>query len=269
MKAAAPALALALFASACGGSAPPPAEAAPPAATATEPGPPKQAMHLEGQLGSMDPREFDAAFNTVLTDLQRCHTQRLEHIRWLSGDVKIFLRVGEDGTARYGYFEDTTLGDRDTESCMMQALLSAHWPKPIGGEAEVRKSIGFDAPSDVRAPVAWSSDEITPALVAANAKIRACRGRVAGSFKATAYVVPAPPGKAPPPPPKRKGSKAGRAAPKRGKSEPAKAHGRILSVGIAPPSAEALESIDCLVDALKQMPVPSPGSYAAKVSFSL
>jgi hypothetical protein len=38
---------------------------------------------------------------------------------------------------------------------------------------------------------------------------------------------------------------------------------------MAAPNKDAAEKIDCLVDALKQLPLPSPGSYAAKVSFTL
>jgi hypothetical protein len=228
-------------------------------------------MQVAGQLGSMDPMAFDRAFDGMLGELQKCHTQRLQRIRWLAGDVKFFLRIGEDGSTRYGFMEDSTLGDRDAESCMMRVLLDAHWPQPRGGEAEVRKSIGFDAPGDVKAPVSWGSDEITPALTANNAQIRACRKSIDGSFKATAYVVAGPPAgssadraKAAP------GKKSGkREAPKRGKRPDTKPHGHFLTIGIAPPSKEGLESIDCLIDTLKQMPVPSPGSSPAKVTFSL
>lgn len=255
----------------CGGTPPPPPQAA---TTAEAPAPeagPQRSMQLEGQLGSMDPREFDKAFDGVLSQLQRCHTQRLEQIRWLSGDVTFFLRVGEDGRVRHAYLEQTTLGDRATELCMMHVLLDTPWPKPAGGEAEVRKSLGFDAPNDVRAPTTWSSDEITSSLAAESAKIRACRASASGAFTATAYVVPAGAAKGPPPRPKAAaGKKKGgrQAAPSRGKPDP-KSRGRVLAVGMAAPNADGANSIDCLVDALKQMPVPSPGSYAAKVTFSL
>ncbi len=260
MTAAALALTFIVLCVGCGGSEARPPEA-PPAPEPEKPAEPERSMQVQGQLGSIEPRAVDAAFNSVLEAVQRCHTDRLKTHQWLSGDVKIFLRLGEDGAMRYGFIEDTTLGDRDAESCIMHVMSEARWPQPRGGEAEVRKSVGFDAPSTGRPPVIWASEEITPSLVANNAKIRTCRGRVAGSFKATAWVIPAPPEK-----PAARGKTGKRKAPKRGKTEQ---RGRIVTVGIAPPNREGLESIDCLVETLKQMNVPSPGSSVAKVTFSL
>lgn len=45
--------------------------------------------------------------------------------------------------------------------------------------------------------------------------------------------------------------------------------GRFKAIGIAPPNKDGAEKVDCLVDALKSLDLPSPGSYAAKVTFSL
>ncbi len=254
---------------ACGGKGRPPEAAPAPSKTETKPAAPERSMQMQGQLGSLDPQAFDRSFAALLGDLQRCHAQNLQRIRWLAGDVKIFLRLGEDGAVRQGFFADSTLGDHETEACMMHVLVAARFPPPTGGEGEVHKSLGFDAPGNVRTPLAWSSDEITPSLVVNNAKIRACRGSVAGAFKATAYVVDGSAVK--PPAPRAKGA-AGRTR-KGGKRESppkdAKLRGRILAVGIAPPSHQGIEAIECLVNALKQMPVPSPGSSVAKVTFSL
>ena len=259
-------LAMLALVSGCGGKAARPPETPPPTSTPEPALAPKRSMQMQGQLGSVDPKAFDSAFEAVLGDLQRCHTQRLQRLRWLSGDVKIFLRLGEDGAVHQAFFEDTTLGDRETEVCMLHVITEKRWPPPMGGEGEVHKSLGFDAPGNVRAPISWTSDEITPALVANNATIRACRGRVVGSFKATAYVVAGSPVS------KNGGAKKSnkpKPATKAERREASKPRGHIVAVGVAPPGQEGLDAIDCLVDALKQMPVPSPGASTAKVTFSL
>jgi hypothetical protein len=42
-----------------------------------------------------------------------------------------------------------------------------------------------------------------------------------------------------------------------------------LSVGVTPPDDQGESAVDCLVEVLKHAKFPSPGSWPAKVSFSL
>jgi len=140
---------------------------------------------------------------------------------------------------QYGYFEDSTVGDRETEKCILGVLQAASWPKPQGGEAEVRKSFGFDAPGDVRAPTDWSADKIAAAIGKAQSKIDDCKAGVSGTFKGAAYVVPD------------------------GK------HGKVQAAGLAAPSKDGADKIDCLVGVVQSLELPSPGSYPAKVVLGL
>ena len=41
------------------------------------------------------------------------------------------------------------------------------------------------------------------------------------------------------------------------------------AVGVAPPNKEGEAKVDCVVDVVRGLKLPSPGSYAAKVTFSL
>ena len=221
------------------GSAPPPK----PTESSTEPsarrssGGPK--LQMKTELGEIDPAAVEATMQRAQGKLASCHHDGLRRVEYLGGDVKFFLRIGEDGRIRYGYFEDSTLGDSDTERCILDVLEAQAWPKPKGGEAEVRKSFGFDAPGDVRAPTSWPSDKIVTALGKAEDDVRKCRKGIEGSFKVTAYV------------------------------EPDGKNGKVQAVGVTPPNKEGVEKIECLIKTVKSMKVPSPGSYAAKVSFVL
>ncbi|WP_394830166.1 AgmX/PglI C-terminal domain-containing protein [Pendulispora rubella] len=263
----------------CGGSAlPRPREQQPApevsSAIAVAPSPePERAMRVEGQLGSIEPGAVDAVFDGQLASLQRCHTARVRHVRGLAGDVKFLLRIGEDGRARYVYVEETSLGDHVTEQCLVRVLSETTWPRPVGGEAEVRKSFGFAVPSNARSPLAWTVDDLKDALTSKQAKFRSCRGGVAGIFNVTAYVTSGPP-PAPPVAKAKNGHKPPRkrpAAPKHGKKGNL-TNGHIVAVGIAPPPEGAREGapvIDCLVEALKETPMPDPGPRGAKVSWAL
>lgn len=225
---------------ACGGGAPPPA------AAPTNEAPVASAQSAEAntpqvsqELGSIDPSAVEAQLEKLQGKINGCYKQGLGRIEYLNGDVSVFLRIGADGAVKYGYFEDSSLGDRDTEKCILSTLFGALWPKPQGGEAEVRKSFGFDAPSDVRAPTAWSGDKLASALGKAQSQIDACKGGVSGTFKGAVYVVP---------------------EGKRGKAQ---------AVGLAAPSKEGADKIDCLVGVIERLELPSPGSYAAKAPLGL
>ncbi|WP_394822767.1 AgmX/PglI C-terminal domain-containing protein [Pendulispora albinea] len=201
--------------------------------------PQSSGMQVSTELGSIDSRAVEQTFWRLQSKLQGCYKNGLKRVEYLEGDIKVFLRVGQDGTVRYGYFEDSTLGDRESEKCMMDVLTSASWPKPQGGEAEVRNSFGFDAPGDVRAPVAWNADRVNESLGKNAEGIRKCKEGVSGRFRATAYV------------------------------EPDGRGGKVQAASVVPPSKEGADKVDCLVDAIRGLSLPSPGSYAAKVSFDL
>ncbi len=233
---------LGLALAACGGGTPEPrgpdtSDAPPPRPAPKDDGP---KMTVSGELGSLDPQAVDAAFNRLLPKLRGCFKKGQKRVEYLAGDVKFFLHVGTDGAVKFGYLEDSTLGDRETEKCMLDVMQTASWPKPQGGEGEIRSSTGFDPADDVRQPNAWSGDKLAEDLGKHDAEFKKCKEGVSGSFKVTAYV------------------------------EPDGKHGKITAVGITPPSKEGEGKIECLVDALKDMKkIPSPGSYAAKVSFVL
>jgi hypothetical protein len=80
---------------------------------------------------------------------------------------------------------------------------------------------------------------VSAAIVAHEPEVAKCKAGVAGTFRITAYVVPV--GKA----------------------------GKVTAVGVAPPSKDGEDKVDCLVGVVQKMKMPSPGSYAAKVSFTL
>lgn len=231
------------------------------------------------ELGSIDQKQVEKTFaGLVQGPLENCHKQGRDRIEVLTGDVKVFLRIDSNGKVRYGFFEETTMGDRETEKCILGVFSSATWPKPEGGEAEVRSGFGW-GPGGEREPTTWPSDKVTVALVDAKdvkKGIDKCRAGVKGDFRITAYVeasggdgasadigtAKAKPKAKPQPAPPAKPAKHG----KNGSKEPG---GKFKAIGAAPPNKEGAEKVDCIVDALKALDLPSPGSYPAKVSFTL
>lgn len=224
---------------ACGASTPS-AEAPTPSSTTSTPSAPTTAAKSDGkgrpsvsqELGEIDKAAVDAAFAKLGGAFKQCQKQGLSRVDYLAGDYEMFLRIGEDGRVKYGYLESSTLGDRATEKCLLDAATGSAWPKPKGGEAEVRRKSGF-TPGDAREPTEWGADKMTGAGDA----IKKCTSGVSGSFQVTAYV------------------------------EPDGKQGKVVAAGAAASTKEGAEKIDCIVDAVKSFKAPSPGSYAAKVTF--
>jgi len=245
------ALAGGILLGACGGSPPPKAPEPPPEA-APPPPPAAKPMVSSQELGSIDEGATNKAFQSLGDKLLECQKDGLSRVEFLAGDAKFFLRIAQDGTVRWAFLEDSTLGDRDTEKCMLQVVSNAHWPLPDGGEAEVQKSITFDS-GDARPPVSWHSDKVAGVLQEEGNGALKCKGATRGVFKVTAYVQPGDPEKA------EKGHKHKHGEP----------HGKVVAVGVAPPNKDGEAKADCIAEAVKDWKMPSPGGYAAKVTFVL
>lgn len=223
---------------ACGGGAPPPQHVdSAPTATAAEP---VKAPVVHQELGSIDDRAVSNTFQDLTATFEQCQHAGLKRMPFMAGTVKFFLRVGEDGKTKWDYLEESTLGDYDTERCLLDAIEAAQWPKPIGGDATVERDLTFDAFGDARQPADWDPDKMAATLGKNKKATDKCTAAAPTTkFKVTAYVEP------------------------HGKD------GKIAAVGMAVSNKEGVAQVKCLVDALKGLKTPSPGSYPAKVSFGL
>jgi hypothetical protein len=223
----------------CGGSEPPAASPSQEESAAREAAPKrkKQQLTLSGQLGSLDEGKVDATFNKLMPQFGGCLSQASSRVEFIGGHVKFFVRISLDGMAKWAYLSESTIGDRDAERCMLTAAKAARWPPPLEGEGQAQKAFDFDPSPDVRDAVPWGSDRIVKALSGARAKLGQCTRGAPGRYKATVYV---------------------------------QTDGTALSAGIAPPSERGeVNAVDCIVDVIKSMKFPSPGSWPAKVMFDV
>ena len=96
---------------ACGSKPPPPpVEPVAEESRSSSSGPTPQ---VSQELGSIDQKKVERTFaELVQGPLENCHKQGRDRVEVLTGDVKVFLRVDAAGKMKYGFFEDTTMGDR-------------------------------------------------------------------------------------------------------------------------------------------------------------
>jgi hypothetical protein len=222
----------------CGGSEPPPRapESAPPQAAR----PARPALRMKSELGSVDPGAVKQAFHGLDDKFTECQKRGLDRVELLAGNVKFFVRIGEDGGARWAYLEESEIGDRSTEKCLVDVVMGARWPKPDGGDAEAR--YGMELPlQSTRPPTDWPSDKVAAALGKHGEAIDKCKAgggaSFHASFHATMYVGPG---------------------------------GKVLTAGVVAAAKDTDDQEDCLAQLLeKRKGLPSPGSWPAKVSFGL
>lgn len=194
-------------------------------------------MSASAEIGALDEAAVDRTFHKSLAGLERCLHTGARRVEFIGGKVSFYIEVDTSGALRHAHLEESTLGDLETEQCMLNALRSKRWPKPVGGDmGYARKSFDFDPPNDVRPPTDWESERLSEALEKLAPELDQCKQGTSGRFKATLYVA---------------------------------TDGTPLSVGITPPDASGEGALECLAQALKSATYPSPGSWPAKVSFDL
>jgi hypothetical protein len=218
----------------CGEAPPPPAEAPKAAADHVErtPGP-----TVEADIGGLDDMKVKHKFEQVSVSLSRCFSEGEQNVAYLSGDIHFVIRIKKDGSARWAYVKDSTLGDRETEACMLRVLKGATWPQPLGGEGLAENTFTFDPGEEKRLPVAWTPKQLGPAHEKVKRALAQCKQQAGTrSLTATLYID---------------------------------TDGKAASVGVASGDEKGEDAAQCVIDALKPLKYPSPGSYASKVSVSV
>jgi hypothetical protein len=221
----------------CGGSEPAPAAPAHEGPKAAERPKPKQRLSMSGQLGSLDEGKVEDTFNRLIPRFGDCLAQGSSRVEFIGGHVKFFVRIALDGSAKWAYLSESTIGDRDTERCMLGVAKGVRWPIPTEGEGQAQKAFDFDPSPDVRDAVPWGADRIAKSLATARPKLGQCTQGAPGRYRATVYVH---------------------------------TNGTAISAGVATPDERGEGgAADCLVAVIKGMKFPSPGSWPAKVIFDV
>ncbi len=190
-------------------------------------------MEMMQEFGGMNEEKVSKTIEGLYPSLTDCLMKGYERVEFLGGEVAFLVKVNLKGEAIAAQAERSTLGDFQSEQCMLGKLKDSRWPKPVGGKIGLaRTSIAFDPPADVRAPVEWSESDIATVLSEADSELTGC-GR-GGPFSVTAYV---------------------------------NTRGKVMSAGIAHADDNGDDVAACIVGVVQHIKFPSPGSWPAKVTF--
>lgn len=200
--------------------------------------PRRSGMGMASEIGALDEGQVKAVFQRVSKQFSSCYQRGTERVPYLAGEIAFKIRVTSEGKARWVFVKDSSLGDHETEACMVRALEGVSWPKPVDGEEGIAEnSFAFEPGSDERMPIAWSPEQLGPKFRDAKGKLSQCRADAGtGPLKATLYVD---------------------------------TEGKAGSVGVSASDEKGKGAVACVVETLSGITFPSPGSYASKVSVTI
>jgi hypothetical protein len=191
------------------------------------------ASSVESEIGGMNHEDVEETFAKLQDPILGCVRDGAARVREMGGHFAIKLRVARDGTVRSAYLSESTLGDRETELCVLSLARETHWPRPKGGEGLAERSFDVDASVE---PITLKAERAKSAKKNLGDKLKRCALSSQAPFVATASID---------------------------------SRGRVMSAGVAPPDAESEDKADCVVEAVRAMKFRSPGGKAAKITFEI
>lgn len=206
-------------------------------------------MVTAGTLGTLPQFAIESTLQARQRKFLRCFTDAWGDNDLVGGEIRFVFRVQQDGSVRFVYPAESTVGDRETEQCLLSVAANARFPEPHGGEAEFTWSLAVDPMEDVRPPVAMEVDRVATVLSENGAAVLdECAPGGAATYRVTAYVSPG-------------GEVLAAGVASRAEAE--------AIIGASPPPEVAEDALDCVAGQVTTWELPDPGSYTGKVSFEL
>ena len=197
----------------------------------------KSGPSMEGETGALNDKAVREIFSKTASKARGCFVKGAKRVAFLAGNVHFRVVVDQEGAIKVAYMKDSTLGDRDTEACILAALKAETWPKPEGGkEGYAESELIFDPSDEERPPVDLAPEQLGDGIEAAKSAVSKCKSDSGtGPVKVTFYV---------------------------------ETDGKPKSVGVSFADDKGEPAAGCIVSAVKGAKFASPGSYAGKASIT-
>lgn len=226
---------------ACGKDGPPPEDP-----TKVEKKPEKHAEGPKGptmeyDLGPIDPGTWKQKVASLKGKWNDCYLAAASKNPTLEGKLTFTVRTRKDGSVKWAFVKESSLGDRTVERCILDSIREQNFGPPMDArEGEVAgHTYGWELDGDDHRPAdPAATTAVSPAINAVKSKIAACRAKASskGALLATFYVA--------------KG-------------------GKPLSVGVSVSDPEGEAAVDCIVEVLMAQKYVNKSSWTTKVTVEL
>jgi hypothetical protein len=180
-------------------------------------------------MSDYDVRE---AFGELSKSVHRCIRKGAARNVALGGAVALDLRINPHGEAVSARLMNSTLGDRETEVCILEAALAKTWPGAKGGVGEASHEYVIDSSIEV---AQWSSGRLRSVLPEIHRKVGKCIAPVKGVWQMTLYI---------------------------------EKDGHVATSGVSSSKAHERDQADCVVAALNRLRF-GPQKQLTKVTFTI
>jgi hypothetical protein len=206
--------------------------------TATPVEPVAHQVQIEGILGTLSADEVRRGLEPRMRRFATCFSRRYDEIEVLGGELLMGFRVNREGRVLWVRPVRSTVGDRETERCLIDVAAEARFRPPRGGEAEFTYPLMMELPEGVRPPLSWGPERMQASVARfGEGLLEECRpAGEPGGYVVTAYV---------------------------------ERPGRILAVGVTTDNPELTDTLDCVADSVRGWETATPGSYPARVQFEV
>lgn len=193
----------------------------------------REEASFEQSVGALNEHDVERAFGKLQKAVSLCVASGATRVEAIGGSFELSLRIGPHGETASAHLSRSTLGDRETERCILQAAAAKTWPRPKGGVGEATHEYAIESSVAV---TEWTSGRLKPVMPQIHEKVAKCVMPLAGKWHATLYI---------------------------------RQSGRVASSGVAPPNADSGEQADCLVGVLNKFRFGPQRSKLSKVSFTI
>jgi hypothetical protein len=194
-------------------------------------------MGASAELGGLDERAAEQSFRDSLQGLEACIQDGVQRLEFIGGSIEFAVKVDAASQAADVWAADSTLGERETEKCMFNALRSVSWPAPQGGPYGIaRNSFEFSPRRGVKVPAIWDAGKVSRVLARLDGRISECRGQRSERLLITLYIGEG---------------------------------GKALGGGAASEGPIDEQAVDCVVNTLLAADYPAPEQSPTKVRFQL
>jgi len=197
-------------------------------------------INVKGLSGTLNKGDVHQTMEARQDAFDVCILESRRTVRWVSGAIKFGFRVDAEGRISELRPLSSTIGHRELEQCLTDAVMSTQFPKPAGrATAEFNWGMSVDSVAQ-RAFEETSSKSSKPFARLARKEARELFGtceikRRRARFRVTAYVA---------------------------------AGGRLLSAGAVPMPATADDKVDCVLEQFGKWHLPKI-KRASKVTFDV
>ena len=144
-------------------------------------------LQVEGLLGTIDAADAQPIVQRQFPALESCYSENVGANRFVGGEVELRFHVARDGSVKWVTADKSDLGNWAIEKCVLGVARKMTFPKPKGGEAELRFPIDFPGRGSV---VPLDEERAAAELQPVTGELASCAGALHGRVTVTVYVGP-------------------------------------------------------------------------------